>query len=43
MKRSRIALLSVGGVLAGIVVISVISARIALSHAGTGFADAALR
>ena len=33
MKRSQIALLSVGGVLAGIVIASVVSARIALSHA----------
>ena len=40
MKRSQIALLSVGGVLAGIVIVSVVSARIALSHGGTGFPNA---
>ena len=39
MKRSRIALLSVGGVLAVIVIVSVVSARIALSHGGPGFLD----
>ena len=41
MKRSQIALLSVGGVLAGIVIVSVVSARIALSHGGTEFLDTA--
>ena len=41
MKRSQIALLSVGGILAGIVIVSVVSARIALSHGGTEFLDAA--
>lgn len=40
MKRSQIALLSVGGVLAGIVIVSVVSARMALSHGGIGFPDA---
>ena len=40
MKRSQIALLSVGGVLAGIVIVSVVSARMALSHGGIGFLDA---
>ena len=40
MKRSQIALLSVGGVLAGIVIVSVVSARMALSHGGVGFPDA---
>ena len=39
MKRSQIALLSVGGILAGIVIVSVVSARIALSHGGTEFLD----
>ena len=39
MKRSQIALLSVGGLLAGIVIVSVVSARIALSHGGTEFLD----
>ena len=41
MKRSQIALLSVGGILAGIVIVSVVSARIALSHGGTEFLDTA--
>ena len=39
MKRSHIALLSVGGILAGIVIVSVVSARIALSHGGTEILD----
>ena len=40
MKRSQIALLSVGGILAGVVIASVVSARIALSHADSEFLDA---
>ena len=40
MKRSQIALLSVGGFLAGVVIISVVTARIVLSHGGAGFPDA---
>ena len=39
MKRSQIALLSVGGLLAGVVIIFVVSARIALSHGGTEYLD----
>ena len=40
MKRSQIALLSVGGILAGIVIVSVVSARIAISHGDSEFVDA---
>ena len=40
MKRSQIALLAVGGVLAGIVIASVVSARIALTHGDSEFVDA---
>ena len=41
MKRSQIALLSVVGVLAGIVVVTVVSARIALSPERMLLVDAA--
>ena len=40
MKRSQIALLAMGGVLSGIVIASVVSLRIALSHGDSAFIDA---
>ena len=41
MKRSQIALLAMGGVLAAVVIASVVSARIALSPDNSGFLDGA--
>ena len=40
MKRSQIALLSVGGVLAGVVIALVVSARVALDHGATEHVNA---